>query len=49
MPADACQWFHECDRCHAVLKPEPGDCRDFCSYGTVLCPPIEMDGRQAGC
>ena len=25
MPSDACQWFYECEQCHAVLKPRPGD------------------------
>ncbi|SFI35475.1 GDCCVxC domain-containing (seleno)protein [Jannaschia pohangensis] len=40
MPTDVCQWFHDCKGCHAVLKPLPGDCCVFCSYGTVPCPPI---------
>lgn len=22
MPTDACEWFYECERCHAVLKPK---------------------------
>ncbi len=26
MPTDACQWFYECEQCHVVLKPKPGDC-----------------------
>jgi hypothetical protein len=43
MPTDACQWFYECEHCHAVLRPRPGDCCVFCSYGTLKCPP-----RQAG-
>lgn len=41
MPMDACQWFYECEQCHTVLKPKPGDCCVFCSYGTVPCPPIQ--------
>ena len=49
MPTDACQWFYECRHCHAVLKPKPGDCCVFCSYGTVPCPPIQLNGRQSGC
>jgi hypothetical protein len=27
MPTDACQFFHECAACHAVLRPNRGDCR----------------------
>ena len=49
MPTDACQWFYECEQCHTVLKPKPGDCCVFCSYGTVPCPPIQKrdkDGRN---
>lgn len=46
MPTDACQWFYECEQCHAVLKPKPGDCCVYCSYGTVPCPPIQVQRRQ---
>ena len=42
MPTDACQWFYECPACKALLKPKPGDCCVFCSYGSVPCPPIQM-------
>jgi hypothetical protein len=41
MPTDACQYFYECESCHALLKPNPGDCCVFCSFGTVKCPPIQ--------
>jgi len=47
MPTDACQWFYECERCHALLKPKAGDCCVYCSYGTVPCPPIQAQ-RQRG-
>ena len=47
MPTDACQWFYECEHCHRVLKPKPGDCCVFCSFGTVPCPPIQMSGNEA--
>ena len=30
MPTDACQWFYQCEQCHAVLKPKPGDCCVYC-------------------
>lgn len=39
MPTDACQWFYDCKGCGALLKPRPGDCCVFCSYGSVPCPP----------
>ena len=49
MPTDACQWYYECEACHTVLMPLPGDCCVFCSYGTVPCPPIQAHGKQGGC
>ena len=49
MPTDACQWFYECESCRAILRPKPGDCCVFCSYGTVPCPPIQERGKQHGC
>jgi hypothetical protein len=42
MPTDACQFFHECSSCGAVIKPSEGDCCVFCSYGSVPCPPIQQ-------
>ncbi len=45
MPTDACLYFYECTACRALLRPRPGDCCVFCSYGTVKCPPIQ----EAGC
>ncbi|RKP43855.1 GDCCVxC domain-containing (seleno)protein [Trinickia fusca] len=47
MPADACQFFYECGGCGAVLRPEPGDCCVFCSFGSVPCPPEQR--RRSGC
>lgn len=52
MPVDACQYFYDCEGCHAVLKPKLGDCCVFCSYGDVACPPVQaakLDGGQASC
>ena len=43
MPSDACQYFYECENCKTVLKPINNDCCVFCSYGTVACPPIQLD------
>jgi hypothetical protein len=42
MPTDACQFFYECTGCGALLRPKPGDCCVFCSYGSVPCPPIQQ-------
>ena len=41
MPTNACVFFWDCPHCAARLKPKPGDCCVFCSYGTVKCPPIQ--------
>jgi hypothetical protein len=41
MPTDACQFFYECSGCGTLLRPKPGDCCVFCSYGSVPCPPIQ--------
>jgi len=48
MPTDACQWFYKCTSCGTVLKPKPGDCCVFCSYGTVPCPPIQQGDSCCG-
>jgi hypothetical protein len=49
MPTDACQFFYECTQCKALLRPLAGDCCVFCSYGTVKCPPIQLQGGCSGC
>ncbi|MDP4265464.1 MAG: GDCCVxC domain-containing (seleno)protein [Bacteroidota bacterium] len=41
MPVDACQYFYRCTNCEAILKPKPGDCCVFCSFGSVKCPPMQ--------
>lgn len=38
MPSDACLFFYDCPACGARLKPKPGDCCVFCSYGATRCP-----------
>ncbi|MFT4971907.1 MAG: hypothetical protein ACI9XO_004332 [Paraglaciecola sp.] len=43
MPTNACQYFYECENCKAILKPRKGDCCVYCSYGTVTCPPIQLN------
>lgn len=49
MPVDACQWYYECKGCGVLLKPKPGDCCVFCSYGTIPCPPVQQDGKGGCC
>ena len=47
MPTDACQYFYECENCKTLLRPKSGDCCVFCSYGSVKCPPVQME--KANC
>ncbi|HEV7263581.1 MAG TPA: GDCCVxC domain-containing (seleno)protein [Falsiroseomonas sp.] len=47
MPTNACQFFYDCTGCGTLLRPEPGDCCVFCSYGDVPCPPVQSEGRPA--
>jgi len=42
MPADACVYFYKCPQCHTLLRPKAGDCCVFCSYGSVKCPPVQV-------
>jgi len=48
MPTDACQFFYVCSGCGARLKPKPGDCCVFCSYGSAPCPPIQEAQARGG-
>lgn len=43
MPIDVCQFFWDCPVCNAVIRPKPGDCCVFCSYGDVPCPPVQAN------
>jgi hypothetical protein len=40
MPTDACRFFYTCK-----VKPLPGDCCVFCSYGTLPCPSVQTAQR----
>ena len=44
MPTDACVFFYECKGCGSMLKPLEGDCCVFCSFGSVKCPPVQLEG-----
>lgn len=50
MPDDACLFFFQCPHCGSRLKPRPGDCCVFCSYGDLPCLPVqrEREGVLAG-
>jgi len=41
MPTNACWFFYECPNCKGLLRPKPGDCCVFCSYGSLPCPPVQ--------
>ncbi len=45
MATDSCQFFYECTNCKTMLKPKEGDCCVFCSYGSVPCPPIQVNKK----
>jgi hypothetical protein len=52
MPADACRFFYDCTTCGARMKPKPGDCCVFCSYGDIPCPPVQAareNGDRSAC
>lgn len=43
MPTNACQYFYECEQCKIIIQPKANDCCVYCSYGTVACPPIQLN------
>lgn len=49
MPLDHCRYYWECPGCGALIKPKPGHCCVYCSFGTVPCPPVQAQGRQSCC
>jgi hypothetical protein len=42
MPTNACVARYDCKDCGETLKPLPGSCCIFCSYGSIPCPPIQQ-------
>jgi len=48
MPEDSCQYIYECTGCHALHKPQAGDCCVYCSYGSVPCPPKQLEKLGGG-
>jgi len=54
MPTDACQFFYECKSCGTLLRPNQGNCCVYCSFGSVVCPPMQKvdhndDGTSSCC
>ena len=47
MPTDACLYLYDCKNCGLQMKPKTGTCCVFCSYGSVPCPPVQEQRRQA--
>ena len=43
MPTNACQYLYDCKGCGTILRPRHGDCCVYCSFGTVPCPPVQLD------
>lgn len=43
MAEDACQVVYHCAHCGVVMRPKPGDCCVYCSYGSKPCPPIQRE------
>ncbi len=48
MPTDACQFVYECEGCGALLRPKAGDGCVFCSYGSMPCPPVQLERNGGG-
>ena len=46
MPVDACIYFHACTACGRLLRPKAGHCCIYCSYGSVPCPPMQVDAPR---
>ena len=49
MPEDACIYYYECTGCGKLLRPLPGDCCVFCSYGSVACPSVQRESKRIDC
>ncbi|MEO7539859.1 MAG: GDCCVxC domain-containing (seleno)protein [Pyrinomonadaceae bacterium] len=39
MPTDSCVFYYECTNCKQLIRPLPGHCCVFCSYGSADCRP----------
>ncbi len=48
MADDSCLFFYVCPHCAVRLRPRPGDCCVFCSYGDLPCPPKQAAATGLG-
>jgi hypothetical protein len=49
MQNDRCLVAYMCTTCGAVIKPKFGDCCVFCSYGSSVCPHMQLDVSSSVC
>lgn len=47
MPGNACVYFYPCSGCGRMLRPLPGKCCVYCSYGDTPCPPKQAERLPA--
>ena len=45
MPTETCQFFYVCSNCGKNIRPKPGDCCVFCSYGSAKCPSKQAEQK----
>lgn len=43
MPVASCDIVFNCPNCGEWLRPKPGDCCIYCSYGSQQCPPRQIE------
>jgi len=46
MPLYYSVYFYECRACKKILKLKEGECCVFCSYGSVKCPPKQIEDNN---
>jgi len=46
MPTNECVVVFQCPACRSVLRPRPGICCVFCSYGSVKCPSVQCQADR---
>jgi hypothetical protein len=45
-PLDSYLIRYTCSACGQELRPLPGDCCVFCSYGSTPCPSVQREREQ---
>lgn len=41
MPLNSCLLTYECEQCKTIIKPKNINECIFCSYGSIVCPPMQ--------